>query len=236
MHRFFERYMQINNLFRPAASAATALTFVLLCDEVSASTMMEMQIISTITPAACTPMLSGGGVVDYGSIPARTLKPGAITALPAESLSFTIHCDASAKVSVRAIDNRTSSVIAGIVSSGSGNGTLNDSFNFGLGMAAGRGIGGYAIIFRPTSFTGDYQQAQLLFSTDNGATWQQSKNGFVAKNQSIGWAIAGGNNIASWRNISGTLTVQPYLNKPENLPLSQDIFLNGSATIELSYL
>ena len=48
-----------------------------------AANMVEMQVVSVITPAACTPMLSGGGVADYGTIPARSLKPGAVTPLPA---------------------------------------------------------------------------------------------------------------------------------------------------------
>lgn len=201
-----------------------------------AANMVEMQVVSVITPAACTPMLSGGGVADYGTIPARSLKPGAVTPLPAKSLSFSINCDAAAKVSVRAIDNRTSSVIVGIVAAGSGDGTLSDSFNFGLGTAAGKSIGGYAIVFQPASYTGDYQQAQLLYSTDSGTTWQASTTGNVAKNRSFGWGAPGSSYVSSLRTISGTVTVQPYINKPENLSLSQEILLDGSATLELSYL
>ncbi len=201
-----------------------------------AANMVEMQVVSVITPAACTPMLSGGGVADYGTIPARSLKPGAVTPLPAKSLSFSINCDAAAKVSIRAIDNRTSSVIVGILAAGSGDGNLNDSFNFGLGTASGKSIGGYAIVFQPGSYTGDYQQAQLLYSTDSGTTWQPSTNGYIAKNRSFSWGAPGSSYVSSLRTISGTVVVQPYINKPENLSLSQEILLDGSATLELSYL
>lgn len=201
-----------------------------------AANMVEMQVVSVITPAACTPMLSGGGVADYGTIPASSLKPGAVTPLPAKSLSFSINCDAAAKVSVRAIDNRTSSVIVGIIAAGSGDGNLNDSFNFGLGTAAGKSIGGYAIVFQPASYTGDYQQTQLLYSTDSGTTWQPSTTGYVAKNRRFAWGAPGSSYVSSLRTISGTVTVQPYINKPEHLSLSQEILLDGSATLELSYL
>lgn len=220
------------------ATALTAAALALATQPciVSASTMVEMQVLSTITPAACTPTLSGGGVADYGVISARTLKPGTITALPEKSLSFTITCDAAANVSVRAIDNRPNWVVAGILSTGSGNGALNDSFNFSLGGSGGKSVGGYAIVFQPASYTGDNQQTQLLYSTDNGATWQPSAGGFISKNRSFGWGTPGSNKIAAWRNISGTLTVQPFLNKPENLSFSQDILLDGSATLELTYL
>lgn len=217
-------------------STAFVLAYAVLPGIAAASTMVEMQIVTTIMPAACVPMLSGAGVVDYGTIPARVLKPGTFTELPAQSLSFNVQCDAAAKVVVRTIDNRAGTVVPGIVANASGNGALDDNYNFGLGSAAGKNIGGYAIIFRPASFTGDYQQMQLLYSTDNGVTWQPSQNGFVAKNQRIGWAKPGSNNVGSWRTISGTVTVQPYLNKPENLSFSREILLNGSATIELSYL
>ncbi|WP_265215018.1 DUF1120 domain-containing protein [Herbaspirillum lusitanum] len=201
-----------------------------------AANMVEMQVVSVITPAACTPMLSGGGVADYGIIPARSLKPGTVTPLPSKSLSFSINCDAAAKVSIRAIDNRTNSVIVGIIAAGSGDGNLNDSFNFGLGTAAGKSIGGYAIVFQPASYTGDYQQTQLLYSTDSGTTWQPSTTGYVAKNRSFGWGAQGSSHVSSLRTISGTVTVQPYINKPESLSLSQEILLDGSATLELSYL
>ena len=91
-------------------------------------------------------------------------------------------------------------------------------------------------MFQPSSYTGDYQQTQLLYSTDSGTTWQASTTGNVAKNRSFGWGAPGSSNVSSLRTISGTVTVQPYINKPENLSLSQEILLDGSATLELSYL
>jgi hypothetical protein len=231
-----ERSAFVKNIAIRTATVALGLSCIGATALSGAANMVEMQVVTVITPAACTPMLSGGGVADYGTIPARSLKPGAVTPLPAKSLSFSINCDAAAKVSVRAIDNRTSSVIVGIVAAGSGDGNLNDSFNFGLGTAAGKSIGGYAIVFQPASYTGDYRQAQLLYSTDSGTTWQPSTTGYVAKNRSFGWGAAGSSYVSSLRTISGTVTVLPYLNKPENLSLSQEILLDGSATLELSYL
>jgi hypothetical protein len=224
------------NIAIKTATAALGLSCLAVTMLADAASMVEMQVVSIITPAACTPMLSGGGVADYGTIPARTLKPGTVTPLPAKSLSFSINCDAAAKVSIKAIDNRTSSVIVGIIAAGSGDGNLNDSFNFGLGTAAGKSIGGYAIVFQPGSYTGDYQPAQLLYSTDSGTTWQASTTGYIAKNRSFSWGAPGTSYVSSLRTISGTVVVQPYINKPENLSLSQEILLDGSATLELSYL
>jgi len=136
-----------------------------------------MEVIATITPVACTPTLSGNGVADYGAMPASILTPRSITPLSPKSLTLTISCDAGVKLRLRIIDNRRDSIVAGIVAAGSGNSMLNDHFNFGLGIAAGKNIGGYAITLDPHSYTGDYQQAQLLSSADGGVTWQQASNG-----------------------------------------------------------
>ncbi|MFL9927538.1 DUF1120 domain-containing protein [Herbaspirillum lusitanum] len=201
-----------------------------------AANTAPMEVVSTITPAACTPSLSGGGVADYGTMSADILKPGRITALETRSLSFTISCDAAAKISIRMIDNRAGSLVNGIVASGSGNGSLGDDFNFGLGSASGKNIGGYLIKLQPGSYTGDYRSAQLMSSADGGTSWQAWNSGEVAKGRSFSWSSGSSNSVDAYQNIAGVLNIQPYLNKPENLSLSQEIVLDGSATIELNYL
>jgi len=195
-----------------------------------------MEVIATITPVACTPTLSGNGVADYGAMPASILTPRSITPLSPKSLTLTISCDAGVKLRLRIIDNRRDSIVAGIVAAGSGNSMLNDHFNFGLGIAAGKNIGGYAITLDPHSYTGDYQQAQLLSSADGGVTWQQASNGAVAKGRTFSWGARHSAAPSAFRNIAGTVNVHPYLNRPEALSLSQEIQLDGAATLELSYL
>jgi len=203
--------------------------------QVQAATV-DLTVVSTVTPVACTPTLSGGGVADYGAMPAGILKSGGITALPTRSLSLTIGCDASAKISLKVIDNRSGSMVPSIVAAGSGDGSLNDTFNYGLGVASGKKIGGYTITLRPGSYTGDYAAVQLFSSTDNGTTWQTTSNGVVAKGQCFSWGAAGTGSIGAYQNIVGTITVQPYIDRPENLGLSQEVILDGSATLELTYL
>jgi len=221
--------------FAPRLLPACALGL-LLAAPAKAATTVEFQVISTITPVACTPTLSGNGVADYGAMPASILKPGNITPLPSKSLTLTVGCDAGAKLGLRIIDNRRDSVITGIVAAGSGDSTLNDNFNYGLGIAAGKKIGGYTITLEPTSYTGDYQQAQLLSSADGGITWQKAGNGAVAKGRTFSWGSLNSMDTAAFKNISGTVSVRPYINKPEDLSLSQEIQLDGAATLELSYL
>lgn len=223
----------------PRLPAACALGFGLgfcLVIPAQAATKADMEVIATITPVACTPTLSGNGVADYGSMPASILRPGSITPLPPKSLTLTVGCDAGVKLGLRVIDNRRDSIVAGIVASGSGDNTLNDNFNFGLGIAAGKKIGGYVITLEPNSYTGDYQQAQLLSSADGGVTWQKAGNGAVAKGRTFSWGARNSGDTSAFKNISGMVRVHPYINRPEDLSLSQEIQLDGAATLELTYL
>lgn len=199
-----------------------------------AAGMVPMEVVATLTPAACTPMLSGGGVADYGLMNANILRQGQVTALPAMSMSFSVNCDAAAKFSIKVIDNRSASLVPGIVAAGSGDGTLGDDYNFGLGSASGRNVGGYLIRFMPNTYTGDYQAVKLMSSPD-GNTWNDAGNGVASKRLQFSWG-AGNGSVDAYKAVSGRLSVQPYVNKAENLPLSQDIPLDGSATLELHYL
>ncbi|MBP0596593.1 DUF1120 domain-containing protein [Herbaspirillum sp. LeCh32-8] len=216
------------------ARAALALTLTATGAGVGAASSVPMEVSVTMTPAACTPTLSGGGVADYGLMNAAILKPGQITALPAISMVFSVNCDAAAKFSVLVIDNRTASVVPGLVAMGSGNGALGDDYNFGLGSSAGRSVGGYSIRFVTGSYTGDYQPA-LLMSSPDGLNWTSAANNAVSKRLQYSWGT-GGATTEAYRALSGSLSVQPYVNKPENLSLSNDVVLDGSATLELHYL
>ncbi|WP_082221304.1 DUF1120 domain-containing protein [Herbaspirillum chlorophenolicum] len=221
-------------------SCHSLLRLMLLCAGVAyagsggAASMVPMEVVVTLTPAACTPTLSNGGVADYGTMNANILRQGQVTALPAMNMTFSINCDAAAKFSVRVIDNRSASLVPGIVAAGSGNSALGDDYNFGLGIASGRNVGGYTIRFMPNTYTGDYRPVKLMSSTD-GNTWSDAGNGAASKRLRFSWG-AGNGTVDAYKAVSGSLSVQPYVNKAENLPLSQDIPLDGSATLELHYL
>lgn len=83
-----------------AASAVFSASSSIAADSV------DLKVIGTITPVACTPTLSGGGTVDYGTIKADTLKADDYTVLPMRTLDFSITCDGNAKVAVSAISGR----------------------------------------------------------------------------------------------------------------------------------
>src|SRR3546814_20024837 len=84
-----------------------------------------------------------------------------------------------ARLAVRATDNRSSSQIAGILTtSGSGVG-IADASNYGLGKAGTADIGGYAIRLLQGSFTVDGKSRFTVSSLNNGTTWSASLSGVL---------------------------------------------------------
>ena len=82
----------------------TVLALALLATTASAfaADSVDVRVIGTIVPAACTPTLSGGGTVDYGTIKADTISATDYTVLPEKQISFLDPCDAPAKVALNA--------------------------------------------------------------------------------------------------------------------------------------
>src|SRR3546814_8174265 len=83
--------------------------------------------------------------------------------LSTKDVPFSIVCTGPARIAVRATDNRSSSQIAGILTtSGSGVG-IADASNYGLGKAGTADIGGYAIrLLRSEEHTSELQSLMRI--------------------------------------------------------------------------
>ncbi|WP_343587796.1 DUF1120 domain-containing protein [Herbaspirillum sp.] len=197
-----------------------------------AAPTVELKVTGVIKPPACLPTFSGGGVVDYGVIPAASLSVGQYKTLDKKQLSFQVSCDAPVKMGVTFNDNRATSRVGGIVSAVSAN--PNERFNFGLGTVAGKNVGGYALTLEPALTTGDGAPVDNIYTTDNGRTWSAAVG--LDHINLFAFAAKGDNKPVAVKQLSVMINVQAVLNKPEELPLTQDVPLDGSATIEVKYL
>ncbi|MFL9922861.1 DUF1120 domain-containing protein [Herbaspirillum lusitanum] len=204
--------------------SAVALAASLLASfAVQAADTAELKVKGVIRPASCAPSFTGGGVVDYGVIPASTLKAGQFTTLPTKDVTMNITCDATTKVAFKAVDNRQSSVISGLMQ--------YPEENFGLGAVGGKNTGGYSI--RMTQPTGDGANLTLLATNNNGQSWGSAAG--VTKIHMFSF----GNNASTpgaYKQLSAKISLTAYINKPEELDLTREIPLDGSATIEVVYL
>jgi hypothetical protein len=198
----------------------------------------RVRLSATMTPSACEIRLGNGGVVDYGVIPASSLRRADFTVLAKREVPLTIVCDAPASVGVRAEDHRGGSRVRGITKAALP--TSDDSNNFGLGSGKMGNVGGYVMQLRPESFSADQSSVYTIVNTANGVNgrWNRSELGTLAH-------TAG--SVASWTNgpearplsfstLTGMLTIQAILNVAEALNFTAEIQLDGLATLELVYL
>lgn len=200
---------------------------------VHAADTTELKVKGVIKPNACTPVFSGGGVVDYGVIPASSLTAGQYKTLDVKQIGLNINCDSPTKMAIKLTDNRASSAVSGIVSMVSAN--PEEKFNFGLGMVAGKKVGGYALTM-DTSTTADAKSVANIYITDRvSGTWAPNAGGLDAINY-FSFAQGGTTTPLAMKSLAIKINVQAVLNKPENLPLTQEVPLDGSATIEVIYL
>ncbi|WP_343583809.1 DUF1120 domain-containing protein [Herbaspirillum sp.] len=223
----------MQNIIARAAFIATAA---LASASVFAGPSTELKVVGVIKPVACTPTIGNGtAVVDYGTITAGSLAAGQNKVLDPMEVPFTISCEAPVKMAVTAIDNRASSKVTGLASRVSASAT--ETGMFGLGSASGKNIGAFHFTMKQGSFTGDGVSVDTIGSINSATpSWSKSGNGGMSTDRMLSWAPAGTTTPGSYKLISGTIGVTAVLNKPENLSLTQDINLDGSATIEVKYL
>ncbi|MBP0598542.1 DUF1120 domain-containing protein [Herbaspirillum sp. LeCh32-8] len=216
--------------------AFAALAAALASTSSFAASTTELKVTGVIKPVACTPSFSGGGVVDYGTIPTQSLKADAPTALAEKSVSLTISCDSAAKVGYRAVDNRQASAVKGLVAVAATHKDIGDLAAFGLGTAGGKNIGIYTLRIDPASVSADGTTPDSLYG--EAGRWIKSTNGLFGVSGSYikAFAPSGSTVPAAYKTITATLNVEAIIDKASNLSLTQDILLDGSATIEVVYL
>lgn len=203
-----------------AALSATALFS--LAPFALAASSTDLTVTGTITPSPCTPSLSNGGVVDYGKISAKTLNTGSATSLEPRTLNLDVSCDAATVFALHIFDNRP------------GSAAVSPTTTFGLGLINGtQKLGSYFLGMDKA--TADGATAQAIMSRDSGTTWQAQlllrSDDYLAVAASDNWNVP----VAA-RDITLELHVLPSIARTDGLDLSQEVALDGSATLEMKYL
>lgn len=117
-----------------------------------------LKVKGTLTNAACTPVLSNGGTVDYGTINLGSLNASAVNQLGQKNIDLTINCTAATKVSWNMVDDRADTNAGLTVENGMfGGGIIKGaSQTYGVGKTAGGvNIGSYALLVKVDSVTAD---------------------------------------------------------------------------------
>ncbi|MBI6906832.1 DUF1120 domain-containing protein [Pseudomonas sp. SIMBA_059] len=190
----------------------------------SAASSVDLSVTGKITPAACTPILSNGGLVDHGKVSVQDLKPRGNTQLPDATLTLEVNCEASTTLAIKVTDNRSGTVSYN-------NGTA--SF-FGLGLAANdKKIGWYEV--RMNNATADGELREMIESVD-GSTWL-----YAGTHWQPDWMRALNGASGSYaplpmQTFKADLAIATWITDKTTLPVAEEILIDGSATLDVVYL
>ncbi|MGE8150671.1 DUF1120 domain-containing protein [Pseudomonas vancouverensis] len=199
-------------------------------DAVAARRTRESTLRARFAPAACEPVLSNGGVVDFGKLSKHDLNADKSTRLPGRSLTLSVGCDAPTVFALIMHDNR------------SGSATINSEIYYGLGLdSRGNKIGLYSLNIDPATASADgFARLYRTDSTTGGTAWSTSSTSPIAigQNSYLGFTANAGSNAGPVmiQNLSTSVTVDAVIAPTHNLDLSSAIHLDGAGTIEIVYL
>ena len=184
-----------------------------------AASTVDLTVKGLIVPSACTPSLSGGGVIDHGKISAKDLNPDKNTVIGNNTLSV-VNCDAPIQFALHSIDNRAAS---------------GSSIRYGLGFInETQVLGGYILTFANPVAEGGVV-VQPIASGDQGNTWYREKFWDPGLYMSVA-AMDDDTQPLAVKDLSLDLEVQTIINRADGLDLSNEVTIDGSATLEVKYL
>lgn len=196
----------------------------------------DLNVKGYIAPTSCSFTITNS-VIDYGRIDPNTLSPTSYTKLAKKSTPYAIRCGstAQAKIGVKVVDNRSGTRIAGLMTSQFGS-SYRDNYNYGLGASAkGQKVGGYVVHLRNS--IADGKPAYVITDEGYGGTWDPRSSEALGHTANISsWRTGAAFTPAQVNTLTGILEVQAVINKTSELDLSNQVNLDGQATLELRYL
>ncbi|XVJ49844.1 DUF1120 domain-containing protein (plasmid) [Pseudomonas sp. UBT] len=206
---------------QPSRVLITAALLLAGVSNVMAASSVDLGVVGVITPSACTPTLSNNGVVDHGKVSVLDFPESGNKALPKVTLQLVVTCDAPILMAVKPTDNRA--------------GTAPYSWPeyFGLGLASGgEKIGWYQLVTYNASAD---DTPGAFIDSDDGKYWWEADNtywaaGMMRTVKGAGWAPL------PLTTFKADLEVQTTLVDKNNLPISEEIQIDGSATLDVVYL
>jgi len=206
------------------------IALALLSGTARAASTVDLAVTGLITPMACTPLLSSGGLVDFGKISRNDLNLTNGTRLPHKYLTLTVSCNAPGRFALRMRDNRD------------GTAHVNSEIFYGLGLdTSGNKIGVYSVSFDPKqTVVDDLAVVYGTESTTGGLAWRTANLNpiDIGSRSLLGFTDVAGSTAgpSAIQTLTSTLKLEATLNARQNLDLSVETPMDGSATLEVVYL
>ncbi|QDH63490.1 MULTISPECIES: DUF1120 domain-containing protein [Pseudomonas] len=185
-----------------------------------AASTVDLTVKGLIVPSACTPVLSSGGVIDHGKISAKDLNISNPTLIGTHTLSLVVSCDSAISFALHSVDNRVGSSIS--------------SSYYGLGLINGnQKLGWFGLILdNPVA---DGVAVQPIASFNGQDNWYREKFWDPGLYMSVA-SMADDSQPVPVKDLSLELVVETSIARTDSLDLSNEVTLDGSATLEVKYL
>jgi type 1 fimbria pilin len=185
----------------------------------------DLSVTGRIFPGACVVELGNGGNADLGDIRLETLQSDMHTVLDDVDLPMSVSCESTVRFALEGVDNTSDTSI--------------NAAQYGLGLTpADEKIGSARLGL--VDVTMDGEEGHARSSTDGGATWTIDLfPGFahIGMNSLLGFnTFLGNESPAAIQNLQGTLKVRATIAPTSELTVTEDVLINGNATINLVYL
>ncbi|CAI8803803.1 MULTISPECIES: DUF1120 domain-containing protein [Pseudomonas] len=201
-------------------SAAATSLMLLTCATAHAASTVDLTVKGLIVPSACTPNLSGGGVIDHGKISAKDLRPDNPTHIGKNVMTIAVVCDGATSFALNAIDNRADSAIMASL--------------FGLGFINGtQKLGWFDLMLQ--NAVADGVQVETIASGDGGNTWYKEKFWDPGLYMSVATTDDTTQPVPV-KELVMEMEVSTSIARTDSLDLSNEVTLDGSATLEVKYL
>lgn len=207
-----------------------------------------LKVQGVLTNDACTPTLSGGGTVDFGTTYVDTLSSTATNQLGNKDITLSIQCSSPTKVSWSIEDNvgepadNVAIINPGFIGDYTVNATTTAA-KFGTGKTAeGVSIGAYSVALDTSNTTADTTAARVINSSIDSIFWGvftagKSTDFITHSNEQYSVAPSSGSaNPLAFTNAVFPMRVALAVEKTSTLAITDDTPISGQATITLHYL
>jgi hypothetical protein len=201
-------------------TAVTTSLILLGSASVYAASTVDLTVKGLIVPSACTPNMSSGGIIDHGKISAKDLREDNPTLIGSHVMTLVVVCDAPIQFALHSIDNRAGSSLM--------------SSDYGLGLINGtQKLGWFKLMLRNAVADGAHMQP--IASSDGGNTWYSEKFWDAGLHMALA-TLDDATQPASIKELVTELVVDTSIARTDGLDLSNEVTLDGSATLEVKYL
>lgn len=186
-----------------------------------AASSVDLTVKGLITPSSCEPTLSNGGNVEIGKISAKDLNADMATNLPTQTLQLAVTCDAATLLAMELTDNRAGSNYEDEIGA-YGLGLINDTEKLGL------------MELRILNPVADGADTRMIASQDGGLTWISDR--WFARDNILSVAGTGADTPIPVQLLTGDLSIHARIAPAASLTLTEEVAIDGSATLTVKYL